>query len=218
MQDWAIYIFAIIVFFLTHTTPVRPANKARVVAHLGAPGFTLSYSALSIAALSFVISAANRAPTVELWAWAPWQNHVTLLAMALSVAITALAIARPNPLSFGGRNNHSFDPQSAGIVGWMRHPLLVALLVWALGHLIPNGNLAHVILFGIFACFSALGMRIIDRRQTRIQGVEEWQKLSSTTRQIRLSANGFVRLAIGAGVYALLILLHGPVIGAYPLP
>lgn len=218
MLGWTIYIIAILVFFLTHSIPVRPANKARIVAHLGARGFTLSYSALSIGALSFVIYAANRAPIVELWPWAPWQNHVTLLAMALSVAIAALAIARPNPLSFGGRYNLSFDPQASGIVGWMRHPLLVALLVWALGHLVPNGNLAHVILFGIFAGFSALGMRIIDRRQKRILGAEEWKKLSSTTRQIRLSTNGLVRLAIGAGVYALLILLHGPVIGAYPLP
>lgn len=218
MLDWVIYIFAILVFFLTHSIPVRPANKAKVVAQLGARSFTLSYSALSIAALSFVIYAANRAPIVELWPWAPWQNHVTLLAMAVSVTIAALAIARPNPLSFGGRYNLSFDPQAPGIVGWMRHPLLVALLIWALGHLVPNGNLAHVILFGIFAGFSFLGMRIIDRRQKRILGAEEWQRLSSTTRHIRLSANGLVRLAIGAGVYALLILLHGPVIGAYPLP
>lgn len=218
MLDWAIYIIATLVFFLTHSIPVRPANKARVVAQFGARGFSIGYSALSIAALSFVIYAAGRAPIVELWPWAPWQNHVTLLAMALSIAIAALAIARPNPLSFGGRNNHTFDPHAAGIVGWTHHPLLVALLIWALGHLLPNGNLAHVILFGIFAGFSVLGMRIIDRRQKRILGVEKWQRLSSTKRHIRLSANGLVRLAIGAGVYALLILLHGPVIGAYPLP
>lgn len=218
MLDWIIYALAIFLFFLTHSIPVRPANKARIVNRVGGRGFTLGYSALSIAALSFVIIAANRAPIVQLWPWAPWQNHVTLLAMAAATVIAALAIARPNPLSFGGRNNHLFDPQSPGIVGWINHPLLVALLLWALGHLVPNGNLAHVILFGIFAGFSVLGMRIIDRRQKRVLGAEEWQRLSTTSRDIRPSLNGLFRLAIGGTVYVLLIVLHGPVIGAYPLP
>lgn len=218
MLDWIIYALAIFLFFLTHSIPVRPANKARIVNRVGGRGFTLGYSALSIAALSIVIIAANRAPIVQLWPWAPWQNHVTLLAMAVATVIAALAIARPNPLSFGGRNNHLFDPQSPGIVGWIHHPLLVALLLWALGHLVPNGNLAHVILFGNFAGFSVLGMRIIDRRQKRILGAEEWQRLSTTARHIRSSLNGLFRLAIGGTVYVLLIVLHGPVIGAYPLP
>lgn len=218
MAGWILYSFAIFVFFLTHSVPVRPANKARIVARIGALGFTLGYSALSIAALGLVIFTANRAPIVQLWPWAPWQNHVTLLAMAVATIIAALAIARPNPLSFGGRNNPMFDPKSPGIIGWMRHPLLVALLLWALGHLLPNGNLAHVILFGIFAGFSVLGMQIIDRRQKRVLGAEEWQHLANTTRQIRPSLNGLFRIAIGLAVYALLIALHGPVIGAYPMP
>lgn len=218
MLDWAIYALAILLFFLTHSIPVRPANKARIVARVGGRGFTLGYSALSLAALSFVIVAANRAPIIQVWPWAPWQNHVTLLAMAVASIIAALAIARPNPLSFGGRDNHRFAPQAPGIIGWMRHPLLMALLIWALGHLVPNGNLAHVILFGIFAAFSALGVRIIDRRQKRILGMENWQRLSATTRHIRPSLNGLLRLAIGLAVYVLLVLLHGPVIGAYPLP
>ncbi|MCK0170144.1 NnrU family protein [Aliiroseovarius sp. S1123] len=218
MLDWAIYIFAILVFFLTHSIPVRPANKARVVAHLGARGFTLGYSMLSIAALGFVIHASGRAPIVVLWPWAPWQNHVTLLTMAVSVTIVALAIARPNPLSFGGRDNHKFDPQAPGIVGWMRHPLLVALLIWALGHLVPNGNLAHVILFGIFAGFSALGMRIIDRRNQRLLGLENWQHLANTQRDVSFTRSGLGRVCIGIFVYLLLIHFHSAIIGVTPLP
>ncbi|WP_282064676.1 NnrU family protein [Aliiroseovarius marinus] len=218
MLDWVIYTLAIIVFFLTHSIPVRPANKAKVVAQLGARGFTLSYSALSIAALSFVIYAANHAPIVELWPWAPWQNHVTLLAMAVSVTIAALAIARPNPLSFGGRNNHTFNPHAAGIVGWTRHPLLVALLLWALGHLIPNGNLAHVILFGLFASFSFLGKRIIDKRNQRLLGLETWQHLSHTQRDIAITRTGLIRACIGIAIYLLLLHVHSAIIGVTPLP
>ncbi|NDW52405.1 NnrU family protein [Aliiroseovarius sp. PrR006] len=218
MLDWAIYIIAILVFFLTHSIPVRPTNKARVVAHLGARGFTLGYSTLSIATLSFVIIAANHTPFVELWPWAPWQNYVTLIAMAGAVLIASLAIGRPNPLSFGGGNNDQFDPRTAGIIGWVRHPLLAALLLWSLGHLIPNGNLAHVILFGLLASFSFLGKRIIDKRNQRLLGLENWQHLSHTQRDIAITWSGLMRVCIGIAIYLLLLYVHSAIIGVTPLP
>lgn len=218
MLDWAIYIIAILAFFLTHSIPVRPGNKAQIVAHLGARGFTLGYSTLSIAALTLVIIAANRAPYVELWPWAPWQNYVTLIAMAGAVLIASLAIGRPNPLSFGGGNNDRFDPQAAGIIGWARHPLLAALLLWSLGHLIPNGNLAHLILFGLFASFSFFGKRIIDKRNQRLLGLEKWQHLSHTQRDIAITRTGLIRVCIGIAIYLLLLHVHSAIIGVTPLP
>lgn len=218
MLDWIIYAAAIFVFFLTHSIPVRPPIKARIVAHLGKTGFTLGYSILSIAALSLVIIAASRAPFVALWPWAPWQNYVTLIAMAVAALIASLAIGRPNPLSFGGRNNDQFDPGAAGIVGWVRHPLLAALLLWSLGHMIPNGNLAHVILFGIFASFSALGKRIIDTRNQRLLGIDTWRRLANTRRDITVTRSGVLRVCIGMVIYLLLIHYHSAIIGVPPLP
>ena len=218
MLDWTIYIIAIIVFFMTHSIPVRPANKALIVARLGARGFTLGYSVLSIAALTLVIIAANRAPFVELWPWDHWQNYMTLIAMAGVVLIASLAIGRPNPLSFGGGNNDQFDPRAAGIIGWVRHPLLAALLLWSLGHLISNGNLAHLILFGLFASFSVLGMRIIDKRNQRLLGLENWQHLANTQRDVSFTRSGLGRICIGIFVYLLLIHFHSAIIGVTPLP
>ena len=69
MYGWIEYVLAFIAFFLTHSIPVRPPVKARFVASLGARGFTLAYSLLSIAALAWVIVAAGRAPFVNLWDW-----------------------------------------------------------------------------------------------------------------------------------------------------
>lgn len=217
MSGWIEYILAFVAFFLTHSIPVRPAVKSRLVAVLGARGFTIAYSILSIAVLALVIAAAGRAPFVGLWDWAPWQNHVTLTVMFVVCVIAALAIGRPNPLSFGGAGNERFDPDHPGLIGWMRHPLLVALFLWAFGHMIPNGNLAHVILFAVFAGFALLGMRIIDRRQKRIMGASQWAQLVNTRREITVTRNGLIRLAIAVAVYALLLSLHGPVIGVEPL-
>ena len=218
MTGWVEYGLAFIAFFLTHSIPVRPAVKSRLVRVLGGRGFTIAYSTLSTAVLAWVIVAAGRAPFVGLWDWAPWQNHVTLTVMFLVCLIAALAIGRPNPLSFGGANNDRFDPNHPGLIGWMRHPLLVALFLWAFGHMIPNGNLAHVILFVVFGGFALLGMWIIDRRQNRLLGADQWAALADTRREIMVTRGGLLRVAIAILVYALLLTLHGPVIGVEPLP
>ena len=217
MGDWAELAAAFAVFLLSHSLLVRPANKARLVAALGPRGFTLAYSALSLAALAWLIGAAGRAPVVVLWDRALWQDHAIHAAMGLAVALAALAIGRPNPLSFGGARNEAFDPAHPGIVGWTRHPLLMTLLLWSLAHLLPNGDLAHVLLFGTFAAFSVLGMWMIDRRKRREMGAETWQQLSRKDFRVTVTAAGILRLAVGAVAYAVLLTLHGPVIGVQPV-
>lgn len=218
LGGWAEFIAAFGVFFLSHSIPVRPSVKGQVVRLIGARGFTLAYSILSTAVLIWVIFAAARAPIVILWPWAMWQNHVPLAVMGVAIAIVVLAIGRPNPLSFGGANNDRFDPANPGIVGWMRHPLLVALGLWAGAHLVPNGNLAHVILFGLFGGFALMGMKLIDRRQKRLLGDTEWSRLATTSRRFTPSLNGIIRLVIAAVIYMGTLHLHGPLLGAYPLP
>lgn len=218
LSDWGEFIAAFGVFFLSHTLPVRPPVKQRIVARIGATGFTLAYSALSIAILTWIISAAGRAPYVELWAWQPWQNHVPLTAMLFATLLVAMAIGRPNPLSFGGWGHERFDPENPGLIGWVRHPLLVALLIWSLAHLVPNGDLAHVIVFGLFAAFSLLGMWIINRRARRLLGAEEWHRLANTKRKLTITLNGVIRVVLGGLVYLALLFSHVWFIGVSPFP
>lgn len=216
LSGWGEFAAAIFFFLLSHSIPVRPPVKSALSQRLGAAGFTLAYSLLSIGALAWLIGAAARAPVVMVWDWSPWQNHVTFTAMALACAVATLAIGRPNPLSFGGAYNERFDPSQPGIVGWFRHPLLVALLLWSLGHLLANGTLSHVILFGLFAVFCLVGMRLIDRRKRRMFGETEWARLAGGPRVIQPTVNGGLRLALGALAYCLLLLGHGPLIGVQP--
>ena len=218
LSDWREFIVAITVFFVSHSIPTRPAIKSRIVALIGPVGFTLAYSALSIAILTWIIIAAGRAPYVELWGWEPWQNHVPLTAMYFATLIFTMTLCQPNPLSFGGCNNTRFDPNDPGLIGWIHHPLLVTLLIWSLAHMVPNGDLAHVIVFGLFAAFSLLGMRIINKRARRILGADEWQRLSNTTRTIKITRHGLIRFALGTALYLALLYLHEPVIGISPLP
>ena len=138
--------------------------------------------------------------------------------MYFATLILTMIFGQPNPLSFGGWNNDRFDPNNPGLIGWIRHPLLVTLLIWSLAHMVPNGDLAHVIVFGLFAGFSILGMRIIDKRARRILGADEWQRLSSMKRELKITRRGLIRLALGTAIYLALLYLHEPVIGISPLP
>ena len=219
-MGWNEFAFAFAAFFLTHSIPIRPPLRPWAVARLGHAGFGIAYSALSLAVLAWLIAAAGRAPYVPLWDWAPWQNHVVLAVMLPVCVILSLAIARPNPFSFGGAQNDRFDPASPGIVRLTRHPLLLALGIWSAAHILPNGDLAHVILFGTFAGFAMLGARLVDRRRQREMG-QRWHDLraalSECPASLSLTADTLLRLAAGLMLYAGLIWLHPLVIGVDPL-
>ena len=219
-MDWAEFAAALGVFLLSHAVPVRPPVKPWLVGLLGQRGFTVAYSLLSLAVLAWLIGAAGRAPFVMLWGWEPWHNHVVLAMMGAVCLILTLAIGRPNPFSFGGANNAAFDPARPAITGWMRHPLLAALALWAAAHAFANGTLAHVIMFGSFAGFALVGGRLIDRRRQRDMGAE-WHRLRLTAQRPGIGDTLLshpLRLLAGVVLYAALILAHPLLFGVSPIP
>ena len=219
---WLEFAAAWGVFFATHSLRLRPPLRPWLQARLGPRGFIYGYSLLSLTVLGWLIGAAGRAPFVPLWAWAPWQAQVPLVVMLPVCLILALAIGRPNPFSFGGARSHAFNPARAGIVRVTRHPLLLALSLWALAHLVPNGDLAHVILFGVFAAFAAFGGRLVDKRRQREMGAawqRQYSEVMSGIGTARPEAWGSVclRLGLGVALYAGLIWLHPWLFGVNPL-
>lgn len=218
-MGWPGFAAVFAAFFLSHSLPLRPRPRAWVTRVLGARGFTVAYSVLSVAMLGGLIRAAGAAPWLPLWPRAPWQVTALKAGMLAVCLIAAFGLARPNPFSFGGRDNAAFEPARAGIVRHLRHPVLAALGLWAGLHLLPNGDLAHVILFGVLGGFAFAGMALIDRRQRRRMGPAQWQRLrdalaASPRLQPPLSWPGAAgRLATAALAWAALMWLHGPVIG-----
>ena len=223
MIGWPQFALVLAAFFITHTVPVRPPVKARLTRILGASGFTAAYSALSLFMLGLVITAAGRAPYVQLWPQSDWQIHVAGLGMFAVCLIICLTLGRPNPFSFGGARNAEFNPARAGIVRYIRHPLLAALALWAGVHLLPNGDLAHVIMFGIFLGFALLGRLIIDRRNQRLMGAAVWRARVGEIKSAPLLARPItwsgsaMRLCAAVILFALLLGLHPIVFGVSPL-
>lgn len=100
-------------------------------------------------------------------------THLGMLAVCV---ILALSIARPNPFSFGGTRDDAYDPARLGLRRWMRHPVLTALALWAEVHLVPNGDLAHFILFGVLGSFAISRRRLIEIRKRRLLGEDRWHE------------------------------------------
>lgn len=57
---WAELFLAFLVFFISHSVPVRPPVKPWIIARIGETGFTLVYAALSLTILAWLIAAAGR--------------------------------------------------------------------------------------------------------------------------------------------------------------
>lgn len=232
-MTWTEFAIAGAFFLLTHRVPTIPSVRAALVDQIGERGFVVSYSLLSLVMLTWLIVASGRAPYVELWPVEPWQAWVPIVSMPIACLFLAFSIAVPNPLSFSGGDAAAFHPERPGFVGFARHGLLWALAIWSAAHIPPNGNVAHVILFGTFAAFSIVGMAMIDRRKRRQLGPAEWVRLSANTSfwpgqsfvmgrwaptGSVLTANHAVRLVCAACLYAILIGSHAWIIGVSPWP
>lgn len=220
---WFEFLLSLAAFIGSHLVPARPRLKARLVARLGRGGYGAAFGILSLVLLVWVIAAAGRAPFVPLWDQAGWMRWLANLAVPAAFLLAVLAVGVPNPLSFGGRAE-GFDPAEPGIAGVARHPLLWAMAIWALAHMLVNGDLAHVILFGLFAAYAFAGMRMIDMRNRRLYGAAEWQRLAQGTSNIPFAGNwrGYRppvwRLALAVAVWLAIWHAHLPVIGVDPRP
>jgi len=173
--------------------------------------------------LGFLIWAAGQAPFVQLWPQMLWQRHAAHLGMLSVCLIMAWSIARPNPFSFGGARNGRYDPSAPGVTRYTRHPVLLALALWAGVHLLPNGDLAHIIMFGVLGGFAIAGRRLIDRRKARILGTAKWQALDAARRAAPLIQAPrspvwlVIRTALGGVAFATLLWAHPYVIGVTAL-
>jgi uncharacterized membrane protein len=119
------------------------------------------------------------------------------------------------------------DPSAAdarGIQRITRHPFLWAVVLWAVGHLVVNGNFPALVLFGGMLALALFGAAGVDRR-SRERDPVNWISFAAVTSNIPFAAilsgrNRMVWSEIGWGrvlaavlLYVVLILAHPNVIG-----
>lgn len=229
MTGWTEYTLALAIFIASHFLPRIGGLRDRLIGAVGRRMYFSAYGLLSLALLVWVIVAAGRAPFLELWPQMQWTRWVPNIAMPLATLLVTCGIGLPNPHTLGGGRGAGFDPARPGFAAISRHPLFLALALWAGAHLVPNGNLAHVILFGSFTLMALAAIPAFDAKARRALGPQAPAFFDRTAilslrplaRAEWLRANArpmAMRAALGLILWVAALHLHALVIGVSPFP
>ncbi len=176
-------ILGLVLFFTVHLLPSFPAAYQRLRDRLGEMPFTAVYASLSLLGLVLAGIGKGQAATVPIWQPTEFTMSLAPGLMLPAFVLLALAYVQSN------------------INRFLRHPMLVAVLLWALAHVLANGDLASMILFGSFAVYSIVAMISANRRGAK----------KATDYQSVLG--DLVGAGVGVGLYALFVWLHPPLFG-----
>ena len=94
------------------------------------------------------------------------------------------------------------NPAPGRIRGWLRFPMLVGVKIWALAHLLANGDLGGMLLFGSF-----LAWAVFDRISLKRRGDLGAPRISAFTRADAIA------IVVGTAAYVAMLLLHPHLIG-----
>ncbi|NKM88091.1 MULTISPECIES: NnrU family protein [Rhizobium] len=219
------FIAAFAVFLLLHSIPAIPAVRAGVISQVGKPVYLISYSVVSIAALVWLFSAALSLDYVPLWDLRPWHAAAAFVLAPLGGFLVLAGLFSENPLSVAVRSSE----RSGAVVQVTRHPVLWGFAIWASGHIVANGDLRSLLLFGGFALFALAAIPMAEKRARRRLG-GRWRALSEGTsivplarlfswRRPRVDPPMLLAAALTAGISCWLLLGdgHATLFGADPI-
>ncbi len=186
-------VLGLVLFIGMHSVRVFADGwRSAQIARLGANGWKGLYSLVSIAGFVLIVwgyGLARQAP-VELWSPPLWTRHLASLLTLLAFVLLAAAYV-----------------PGTRIKAAIRHPMTVAVKTWALAHLLANGSLADVVLFGVFLLWAVLVFRAARGRDRAAAApapaVRPWRDL--------------VAIVVGGVAWAVFALhLHAALIGVRP--
>ena len=158
----------------------------------GAGTWRAAYSLLSLAGLALIVWGFGlvRQTPVQLWSPPAGMRHLAALVTLPAFVLLAAAYVPGNQIR-----------------ARIHHPMVAGVMLWACAHLLANGNVGHVLLFGTFLGWAALSYLAAKRRDRR-DGI-----VYATG---RTGATG-ITVALGVATWmAFTLWLHGWLIGVRP--
>jgi len=213
-------------FLLMHFGVSGTRWRDALVARLGEGAYRGMFSLASVIGLVWLVRAYHRAPTIETWGQLLALRPVVVVVVFVGVLFVAIGLASPSPTSVGMEGKLAQGAAAIrGITRITRHPFLWGVALWALAHLVVNGELASLVLFGTLLLLALFGTVSIDAKRRRLYG-EQWQQFARSTSNVPFAAIaagrnqlapalleiGLVRPLIGIAIYAWLFWLHGKLI------
>src|ERR1700754_1326054 len=138
-----VMILGLVLFFADHVFTTKRDARAQAIARLGEGSYKILYSAVSFAGLALIIwgfAHYRSSGWIDVWYPPKAMKHITVALMLPAVILVVASYLR-------GR-----------IYATLKHPMLAGIKLWAAAHLLANGDLGSIILFGSF-----LGWAVYDR-------------------------------------------------------
>ena len=190
----AILILGLVLFLGVHSTRiVADGWRTATIGRVGELPWKAVYALLSIAGFVLIVwgfGLARQQP-VQLWMPPRGMRHLASLLTLISFVLLAAA----------------YVPRNA-IKARLHHPMVLGVKVWALAHLLANGNLAHVVLFGSFLVWAVLSFRAARGRD----------RAAGTVYPAGTAAGTGITVVVGAAAWAVFAFwAHGYLIGIRPI-
>jgi uncharacterized membrane protein len=218
-------------FLLIHFAVSGTRLRDTLTARLGEGPYRGAFALASVIGLVWMIYGYRHAPTVALWARLPGLRPVAFVLVFLAFLFVGIGLTTPSPTQVGMDSTLAAGTASVhGMVRITRHPFLWGVALWALVHLIMNGDLASCILFGSLLLLALGGPVAIDAKRRRKFG-DAWARFTQITSSVPFAAIlsgrdslslalrevGIVPPLAAVLAYALVFYFHGRLFGA-PLP
>ena len=190
-------IVGLIVFLGIHLVPTSPEIRDGLIGRFGLNAYKAFFAIVSLIGLAIIVFGYHKmqlhpGKNPVLWDPPTWTRHISLLLM-LPAMILLVAANVPSRI------------RSA-----VKHPMLMAVKLWALAHLLANGDLASLLLFGSFLAFA-----IFDLKSVKERGALGPLGAKTATSPV----NDIIVVAVGLGLYAALLFGgHAWLIGVDPVP
>jgi len=172
----AILAIGLLIFLGIHLLPSFPQKREDLINRFGDKGYRGIFSLLSAAGLGLIIYGKATAGFVFLWNPPSWGHQAPFYLMLPALILMPAA------------------NMAGHIKRCVRHPMLIGVMLWSVAHLLANGDLASVLLFGGFGLFAVYDLISVTHRTTNRPSFEVQAK--------------FDIIAIAAGVVAYALLMH----------
>ena len=194
---------------------------------LGERGFLAVYALTALVTFAWFLVAYAHASSIELWPRQRWMAIVPVAVMPLSAILLIAGYTTPNPTAVGMERSARSDDPAPGILRVTRHPVMWAIGLWAISHMIANGDLRSLLFFGGFAALSLGGTVLIDRKKQLALG-SNWSRLAQITSNLPFAALlagrtrlrwrdiGLLRIAAALLLYIVLYRAHA-IIAGFPV-
>lgn len=153
-----------------------------LVARLGEKAFRLLFSAMAGVGLVVMGLGYAHAQRVVLWSDAILPPPLFFAGNLVAVLLLVIGALTPSPNSIlTERAYREGAVEVRGILRITRHPAMLGLGLWALMHLLANGDSASMVFFGALATLALLGPLSMDRKKLRLDGERYRQILEQTS-------------------------------------